>query len=133
MKLKLKEDPKEWRKNAWLTALGMTLLSTLLCWRRILPVAAWFVVLALLAGVALSAGLRPRWFRGYYRFSTRLGFGVAKIVGHAVLGIFFFLILTPLGLLLRLLGKDLLQVKRPGNTATYWSAKKESSSLERLF
>jgi len=133
VKLKLKEDPKEWRKSAWLSALGMALLSTLLCWRRILPVATWFVVLALLVCVALSAVLRPQWFRGYYRFSTRLGFGVLQFVGHAVLAVLFFLLVTPLGLVLRLLGKDLLRLKHPGNTATHWSAKKESSPLDRLF
>ncbi|MBI3851496.1 MAG: hypothetical protein HY298_14655 [Verrucomicrobia bacterium] len=133
MKLELKEDPKEWRKSAWLSALGVALLSTLLCWRRILPAAAWFVLIALLASVAVSAWLRPPWFRGYYRLSTRLGFGVVRLVGHAVLVVLFFLLVTPLGLALRLLGKDLLRLKHPGDTATNWNPKKECSPLDRLF
>ena len=133
MKLKLKEDPKEWRKTALLSALGLAILSTLLRWRRILPVGAWATVLALLAGVVFVALLRPHWFRGYYRLSTRLGFGIGQLVGYAVLVVLFFLVLTPLGLVLRLLGKDLLRLKRPGNSATNWSTKPECSPLDRLF
>ena len=80
MKLKLKEDPKEWRKSTMLSALGLGILSTLLCWRHILPVAGWRVILVLLAGVALAALLWPQWFRGYYRISSRLGFCISWFV-----------------------------------------------------
>ena len=65
MKLKLKEDPKEWRKAALFGSLGLAGLSTLLRWRRILPVNGWVIALAILAFVALAACLCPRWFRGY--------------------------------------------------------------------
>ncbi|HXR08792.1 MAG TPA: hypothetical protein VN765_15750, partial [Candidatus Acidoferrum sp.] len=73
MKLKLKEDPKEWRKAVWMSALGLALLSGLLRWRRVLSMTGWGLVLFLMAGLAAAAALRPRWFRGYYRFSARMG------------------------------------------------------------
>ena len=64
MKLNFKEDPKEWRKSALLTALGLALVSSLLRWRKHLPVNVWLALLALLGFVAILAGLQPRWFRG---------------------------------------------------------------------
>ena len=133
MKLKLKEDPKEWRKAALFSTLGLAILSSLLRWRRVLPAKGWIIVLVVLACVALSAWLQPRWFRGWYRFSSRLGFYISRFIGCVLLGILFFLILTPLGLLLRLLGKDLLRLKRLQNAATYWSPTKPSGPLDRLF
>jgi hypothetical protein len=73
MKLIYKEEPKEWRKSALLTALGLAILSAVLRWRRRLPVKFWCAMLALLGLVAICAVLQPRWFRGWYRLSLRLG------------------------------------------------------------
>jgi hypothetical protein len=133
MKLKLKEEPKEWRKAAWMSALGLALLSSLLRWRRVLPVTAWAAVLCLLAVLAMAAALRPRWFRGYYRFSTKLGFGLSQMAGCAVLALLFFIIITPLGLVMRILGKDPLRLRRPAGTESHWSAVRQKSLLDRLF
>jgi hypothetical protein len=133
MKLKLKEDPKEWRKAALMSALGLAVLSSLLRWRRVLPVAAWVLVLCLLAAVAVAAALRPPWFRGYYRVSARLGFAISQMAGRIVLALFFFIILTPLGLVLRLFGKDPLRLRRPVGVESYWSEVRRKSSLDRLF
>ncbi len=133
MKLNFKEDPKEWRKSALLTALGLALVSSLLRWRKHLPVNAWFTLLALLGLAAICAMLQPRWFRGWYRLSLRLGFYSSQFLGRCVLMVFFIFILTPLGWILRLTGKDPLQLKRPPNAPTYWHTAKECNPLDRLF
>ena len=133
MKLILHENPKQWRNSVLLTVLGLAVLSLLLRWRGILSVHAWESMLACLGAVALSACVRPRWFRAYYRFSARAGWWLNRILSCTLLGLIFFLIVTPLGLLLRLLGKDLLQLKRPQDAATYWCESSKDSSLDRLF
>ena len=133
MKLKLKEDPKEWRKAALLSALGLAMLSSLLRWRRVLPNAGWLAVLAVLALVAAAACLRPRLFRGHYRFTHKLGFHASQYVGYFLLGLFFLVVLTPMGLVLRALGKDPLRLKRPAKDKTCWTEAKESGPLDRLF
>jgi hypothetical protein len=133
MKLKLKEDPKEWRKAALMSALGLALMSSLLRWRHILPTAVWGLILCLLGLMAASALAQPRWFRGYYRFTARFGFGLSRWAGYVMLALFFFLVITPLGLILRVLGKDPLRLRRPANVATYWSTVRGKSSLDRLF
>jgi len=133
MKLNFKEDPKEWRKSALLTALGLAILSSLLRWRRHLPVNVWCALLAVLAVVALCALLQPRWFRGWYRLSLRLGFYSSQFIGRGVLALFFIFVLTPVGLVLRLAGKDPLQLKRPRDAATCWHPAQNASPLDRLF
>ena len=90
-------------------------------------------MLGVLAVVAVCAVLQPRWFRGWYRLSLRLGFYSSQFIGRCVLVLFFFLIITPLGLVLRLTGKDPLQLKRPRNATTYWQPSKDCSPLDRLF
>ena len=74
MKVKLKEDPKEWRKSTLLTVMALAVLSSILCWRGVLTVPAWRAVLCVLVLTSLSALFFPHWFRGYYRVSTHVGF-----------------------------------------------------------
>jgi hypothetical protein len=133
MKLKLKEDPKEWRKAALMSLLGLAIFSSVLRWRHVLAIVAWVPILCVLAGLALAATLQPRWFRGYYRFSARLGFNISQFAGAVVLALLFFIIITPLGLVMRMLGKDSLRLRRPPNAATYWSEVRSKSNLDRLF
>lgn len=133
MKLKLKEDPKEWRKQALLAALGLAVLCSLLRWRRVLPQNVWLAVLVALGLVAMSTLLRPRWFRGYYRFSMRVGFAISQVIGFVALVLFFCFILTPVGWVLRFAGKDPLQLKRPAEATTFWQPAKSDSPLDRLF
>ena len=133
MKLNFKEDPKEWRKSALLTALGLVVLSSLLRWRKHLPANVWLGLLAFLAAVAIAALLQPRWFRGWYRLSLRLGFYSSRFIGRCVLVLFFIFIITPFGFILRLMGKDPLQLKRPLGATTCWHQSKDSSPLDRPF
>ena len=133
MKLKLKDEPKEWRKTALLTVLGLGLISSLLRWRHVFGTRTWLTILSVLALIAICASLRPRWFRSYHLFSMRLGFVVSRVLGRILLTLFFLFVLTPVGWILRLLGKDLLQLKRRSNATTHWQPSKEPSSLDRLF
>ena len=133
MQLNLKDEPKEWRKSALLAALGLALISSVLRWRHVLGTRVWLMILCILTLVAVCAILQPRWFRGYHLFSMRVGFAVSKILGRILLMLFFLFVLTPVGWILRVTGKDLLQLKRDSNATTYWQPSKESSSLDRLF
>ena len=133
MKLKLKDEPGEWRKQALLTAFGLALISSLLRWQKILPHPAWLVVLGVLVVVAVCVLVMPRWFRGYYHFSMRLGFWLSRQIGRVLLTLVFLFMVTPMGWMLRLMGKDELRLKRPRNATTYWQPSKECSPLDRLF
>ena len=72
-----------------------------------------FLVLGLLNSKFLTP-LNKLWFR----FGVFLG----KIISPVVMGIIFFLVVTPIGLIMRLLGKDLLNLKYSKNKS-YWIEK----------
>jgi len=133
MKVRLKEDPREWRKSTLLTVLGLAMISSLLCWRRVLTVPTWTSVLAVFAFIGLLACLQPRWLRGYYRISTRVSFWLSQVVARVALALIFLLLILPLGVILRLAGKDLLHLKRTPEAGTYWSEARKSNSLDQLF
>jgi hypothetical protein len=78
-------------------------------WSLIL--AAAFVAVAL-ARPALLAPLNHLWLK--------LGLLLHRVVSPVVLGIMFFLVVTPIGLLMRAFGKDPLRLKRDPTTTSYW-------------
>ena len=59
----------------------------------------------------------------WFKFGIFLG----KIISPLVMGIIFFLVVTPIGLLMRLLNKDLLKLKF-NNNSSYWIEKTEPKS-----
>ena len=133
MKRNLKDEPKEWRKSALLTLLGLAIISLLLRWHGIFAGKTFSMVLAMLTVIAAAALSQPRWFRGYHLLSMRLGLTISQFIGYVALILFFIFVLTPIGIVLRVLGKDVLQLKPPYKTTTYWHVGKDSSPLDRLF
>ena len=133
MRLTFKEDPNEWRKAACLGALGFAIMASILRWRGILPPRGWWVILMFLGLMAIAGILRPAWFRGYYRLMHRVSFLIIRFVGFAALLLVFLLFLAPLGILLRLSGKDLLRLRRKPDQKTYWVPAKAATPLDKLF
>ena len=78
-----------------------------------LIISAIFLILGLLDSKIL-APLNKIWFK----FGILLG----KIVSPLIMGIIFFLVVTPIGLIMRLLGKDVLNLKYNKNKS-YWIEK----------
>ncbi len=77
-----------------------------------------FLVLGLINSKLLLP-LNKIWFK----FGILLGNFIAPIV----MGIVYFMVVTPTGLIMRLLGKDLLNLKK-NNKDTYWIEKDNSNS-----
>tara|TARA_B100000029_G_scaffold322630_1_gene314974 strand:- start:47 stop:430 length:384 start_codon:yes stop_codon:yes gene_type:complete len=65
----------------------------------------------------------------WFKFGLFLG----KIVSPLVMGAIFFLVVTPTGIIMRLMRKDLLNLKK-NNSKTYWLEKKnENNSMKNQF
>ena len=66
----------------------------------------------------------------WFKFGIFLG----SLVSPVVMGIVFFIVVTPTGILMRLLGKDLLKKNKIKNESTYWIKRdKQNSSMKKQF
>ena len=72
-----------------------------------------FLILGLFNSTILSP-LNKIWFK--------FGLFLGKIVSPLIMGIIFFLVVTPIGFIMRLLGKDVLNLKYSKNKS-YWIEK----------
>ena len=76
-----------------------------------LGIAGAFAVVALVRPILL-AGLNRQWIK--------LGILLGKVVSPVALAILFFVVFAPIGVFLRLSGKDPLRLKRDGAATSYW-------------
>jgi predicted membrane metal-binding protein len=77
----------------------------------------WLVIAAGFLGVAFVA---PRALAPLNRFWFRTGMLLGKIVTPLVMGILFFLVVTPVGFLVRFSGKDPLRLAFEPASKSYW-------------
>ena len=83
----------------------------------------------LVPGVLLLLGaLVPRALKFIYIGWMSLAFILGFAVSTTLLTLLFYLIVTPIGLISRLAGRDFLNRKFDRNTATYWIKRDRSSS-----
>ena len=84
-----------------------------------------FLILGLLNAKILSP-LNLIWIK--------IGELLGKIIAPIVMAIIYFIILTPISLIVRLFGKDLLGLKFTKQIKTYWiNRKKEIGSMKKQF
>ena len=88
----------------------------------------WFLLISfifLILGLINSKILNPL-NKLWFKFGIFLG----KIVSPIVMGIIFFFVVTPTGIIMRVLGKDLLNLKY-NNNKSYWIEKTGPKSKMR--
>ena len=69
---------------------------------------------------ALTAMLKPALLAGLNRRWMKLGILLGKIVSPIALGLLFYGVVTPIGLMMRLTGKDPLRLKFDRGADSYW-------------
>lgn len=73
---------------------------------------------------ALIAQVKPALLAGLNRLWIKLGVLLGKLVSPVVLAVLFYGVLTPLGAVMRLTGKDPLRLKRDARAKSHWLQRK---------
>ena len=95
----------------------------------------WGWAVLSLTALALNV-FAPRAMRVVYRLALFAAQGISWVLMRIVLAFVFYLVLSPMGLTMRLLGKDLLEQKMDRGTESYWkkrALKPGREQYERLF
>jgi len=84
-----------------------------------------------------AAVISPRILKPVYVIWMRLAFVLGWFNSRLILIVLFYLVFTPMGLLMKLFGKDLLELKIERQKDSYWKRKEKpefnSAQYERLF
>jgi saxitoxin biosynthesis operon SxtJ-like protein len=139
--LNLRPSRDTLRKFGFVALVAFGLLGGLVVWKRSLvgiqlgeaaPVVAY-----VLWGVGILSALLSLAAPGLNRFLyvglTLLTFPIGFVFSHVLLAVVFYLVFTPVGLVMRLLGRDPLQRRFDREAGTYWVDHVEPRSVEEYF
>ena len=90
----------------------------------------WSVVLSLV--LLIITIIKPNLFTFLNKFWIKLGILLGKIISPIVMGLVFFFVVTPIGILVRILKKDVMGLKR--GTSSYWINREDKvQSMKKQF
>ena len=68
------------------------------------------------------------------RLWAKFGIILGSIIAPITMGVVFFLVITPIGLVMKIIGKDLLSIKYDKKKETYWVKRdKPTSTMKQQF
>ena len=83
----------------------------------------WPVYIVIALGFLVIGLFRPALLTPLNKIWTKFGSILGRIVSPIVLGGLFFLVIAPVALIFRALGKDLLNLRRDPGVISYWLAR----------
>jgi len=133
-KLSKKEEAAQIRKFSAAMAVFLAILATISLLRGHGTYVGLYIAAAafLVLGLPFPIAMKPVYW-AWMKFAGALGWFNTRLL----LGLVFYLMFTPIALCLRLLGKDMLDLKLEPDRASYWHIRDrkppEPDSYERQF
>ena len=92
-----------------------------------------YALVGIAAAVAIVGLMQPRLVRPVYLAWMCAAFPIGWLISHLLLAGVFYLLITPLGLLLRLIGRDKLNLRFERKAKSYWTPRDPPPSTDRYF
>ncbi|MBM3847276.1 MAG: hypothetical protein FJ405_13465 [Verrucomicrobia bacterium] len=135
MKLKLQEKPAEWRKFTLVMMGLMCLAGWVLMKKGAITAGIAWTITGVAAGAVVVSILHPQAFRGFYRAGMTVTFRIGQVMSRILLTLLYFLVITPLGLVLRVMArKDPLDLRwRERLERSWWTPAKDGQTFDKMF
>ncbi len=115
--------------------IGFALIGALVGWKKSWEAAYW--IWAVSGSIGLLALFLPPFSRPFYLLWMGLAFVMGSVVSFLILVLIFYFLLTPVGIFMRIWGRDPLRLKKTSfSGGTYWQKHPENFEKEyykRLF
>jgi hypothetical protein len=123
----IKGDKSDWKKFGITMGVILTIIGFFLLWKRnnnynyILFLAAAFFI----TGLILPSVLKPV-YKVWMAIAVVMNFIMTKVI----MAIIFYLIVTPVGLIASLTGKEFLDMKIDKSAKSYWIVKEKTQKVK---
>ena len=91
------------------------------------------VVLVVSAVAAVVGLIEPKLLRPIYVIWMAAVLPIGWVVSHVMIAVVFYLIITPIGLTMRLLGRDPMERKFDATAKSYWKPRQQQTETNRYF
>ncbi len=124
-------DKKEVKKFGFLVGGVLIVISIFMIWKEI---AYYQILLIISAALILLAVIIPKVLKPIYKIWMTLAVILGWIMTRVILTILFYLIVTPIGVIGRLFGKQFLDLSWKKSTVSFWNKRSESlNEMEKQF
>lgn len=117
------------KKFGWLVGGVLMAIGAWFLWRKDASWAAY--VLGIGVVLVVLGSVMPTWLRWIHWLWMGLAVVLGRIVSPLVLGLIYYGIFTPVGLLARLRGRDFLQKRWEPESASYWQVRTKEAKGKR--
>lgn len=91
------------------------------------------VLLALAGYCGVFAAIMPRALLPIYVTLTAVGYPIGLVVSFTIMLIIYFLVITPIGVVMRLVGRDPMKRKFDPAAQSYWIKRAPPANIRRYF
>jgi Saxitoxin biosynthesis operon protein SxtJ len=94
----------------------------------------WCLAIAAVGGgIGLSGFVSLKLTRTIYVVMMAVTLPIGFVMSLILMGVFFFGLITPVGLIFRLIGRDAMRRRFDSDASTYWIAHEQSTEAKRYF
>lgn len=118
--------------GVWLP-LFLAVIGGWITWRNGAVTTGATILLVIAAASALVGWIRPQALWVVYLIWLTLTFPIGWVISHLVLGFVYFIVITPIGLVMRAFGYNPMARRLDRSAATYWVTREPQTDVQRYF
>ena len=135
-------DERTLRQFGFIALVGFGAIGALVWFERAIFAGGWLgeardTVTFTLVGIGLLAALlslvHPKANKPLFIGLSIAAYPIGFVLSHVIMATLFFVIISPIGLLMRMLGRDPLENRPDADAQTYWSECRSARPAESYF
>ena len=115
------------------SVIATPIIAVLLCWLKGLSLGWGIAIVAAGVLIWLSGLLSLRLTRYIYVVMTVVTLPIGFVVSLVLMAVFYYGLITPVGLIFRLIGRDILGRRFDPTSRSYWTQHRQAADAKRYF
>ena len=128
-----KPDRNELRKFGEISLAMLTVIALVFYWLDRLAAVGSLYLCAAGLGIFILSRISTKLVKPFYLLLYAIALPIGFVLTNILMAIIYFIILTPVGLIFRLIHRDPLKRKLDPNAKTYWMPHRTPDALKRYF
>jgi TRAP-type C4-dicarboxylate transport system permease small subunit len=108
-------------------------LVGLMTWKIVGSLQAAVIIWSVALGITLVGLASLTFMRAVYVGWMYAAYPIGWTISHVMFATVYYLLITPIGLTMRLAGRDLLKLRLDRSSRSYWIRRKPAEDLDRYF
>jgi hypothetical protein len=124
---------KELRQFGWIAIIAMSLIATLCYYVKHVELKYCAVIFYIGVVIFIISLISLKLTKYIYVGMSAATFPIGMCISFIVMAIFFYIVITPIGLIFRLFGRDSMKRRFEPEKESYWILHKQNENLRRYF